>query len=81
MPFHVKSISISIAVLFFFIISVIGWFAGLAPFICCKRAMIGAVVTYIAASFAVKLINRILIEAMVQAKLNQQNGDAGAGRN
>ncbi len=79
MPFHVKSISISFSVLFFFIISVIGWIAGLTPFTCCKRALIGAVVTYIAASFVVRMINRILIEAMVRAKLNQQNGDVSAG--
>ena len=41
MPFPVKSISISFAVLFFFIISVIGWVAGLTPFTCCKRAIAG----------------------------------------
>ena len=81
MPFHVKSISVSFAVLFFFIISVIGWVAGLSPFTCCKRALIGAAVTYIATSVIVKMVNRVLIDAMVQAKLKQQNGDAGAGRN
>lgn len=81
MPFHVKSISISFAVLFFFIISVIGWFAGLTPFTCCKRALLGAAVTYLAAAIAVRLINYILIDAMIKAKMNQQNGDLGARGN
>ena len=78
MLFHVRSISISIAVLFFFIISLIGWTAGQTPFICCKRALLGAVIAYVTSTFAAKVINRVCIDAMVQARMNQQNGDAGA---
>lgn len=78
MLFHVRSISVSLAVLFFFIIAVIGWMAGLTPFICCKRAILGAVAAYIVTTVAVRIINRVLIDAMVQARINQQNGDAGA---
>lgn len=78
MLFHVKSVSVSLAVLFFFVISVIGWVVNLTPFVCCKRALLGAVITYVVATVAIKIINRVLIDAMVQARMNQQNGDAGA---
>lgn len=81
MPLHVKSISISLAVVFFFMISVIGSIAGLTPFVCCKRALIGSTAAYIVTSFVVRMVNRILIEAMVQAKMNQENGDVSARGN
>lgn len=76
MPFHVKSISMSLAVLFFFMIAVIGQMAGRTPFTCCKRAVLGAAAVYIIAGIVVRIVNRILIEAMLKAKMKQQNGDA-----
>ena len=75
MPFHVKSISMSLAVLCFFVIAVIGWLAGLTPFTCCKRAVLGAVVVYVISSMVVRIVNRILIDAMLKAQMKQQNGD------
>ncbi len=72
MPLHVKSIAVSIAVICFFGLSIIGWITGLSPFICCKRALAGAVIAYIAGTLAVKAVNAILISAMITNQMNQQ---------
>ncbi len=77
MPFHVKSISASLAVLFFFMIAAIGWLAGRTPFTCCKRAVLGAAVVYVISSIVMRIVNRILIDAMLKAQMKQQNGDTG----
>ena len=72
MPLHVRSISVSIAVICFFILSLVGWICGLSPYVCCKRALIGAVLAYIAGGWAVKAINTILVNAMIANQLEQQ---------
>ena len=80
MPLHVRSIAVSIAVICFFVLSLVGWFCGLSPFVCCKRALIGAVLTYIAGGWAVRAINAILVDAMIANQVNQQDG-SGFGAN
>ncbi len=74
MPLHVRSISVSAAVICFFGIAVIGWISGLSPFTCCKRALIAAIFAYVVATLAVKAINTILINAMTESRMNQQEG-------
>ena len=79
MPLHIRSIAVSIAVIFFFGLSLIGWISGLSPFTCCKRALLGAVLAYIAGAWAVKAINAILISAMITNQMDQQEGkDSGS---
>ncbi len=78
MPLNVRSIAVSIAVICFFVMSLIGWSSGLAPFVCCKRALIGAVLAYIAGGWVIRAINAILINAMIKSQVNQrkeENGD------
>ena len=72
MLLHVRSIAVSIAVICFFGVSLIGWVSGLSPYVCCKRALVGAVIAYISAAWAVKAINAILINAMITNQMNQQ---------
>jgi hypothetical protein len=72
MPLNVRSIAVSIAVICFFGLSVIGWISGLSPFTCCKRALTGAVCAYIISAYAVKAINAVLINAMIKSRMNQQ---------
>jgi len=79
MPLHVRSIAVSIAVICFFVLSIIGGVCGHSPFVCCKRALIGAILAYIAGRLAVKAINTILVDAMITNQMNQQdNSDFGA---
>lgn len=74
MPLHVRSIAVSIAVICFFVMSLIGLASGLTPFVCCKRALIGAVLAYIAGGWAVRAINSILVNAMIANRMNEQDG-------
>ncbi len=72
MPLHVRSVAVSFAVTCFFGVSLIGWISGLSPFTCCKRALVGGVLAYIAGIWVVKAVNAILISAMVTNEVNQQ---------
>ncbi len=78
MLLHTRSIAVNIAVACFFALSLIGWASGLSPFVCCKRAMIGAVLAYVAGVWAVKAINAVLIHAMIANQIDQQNRSASA---
>jgi len=77
MPLRVRSIAVSSAVICFFGLSFISWFSGLSPFTCCRRALLGAVVAYIAASLAVRAINTILTNAMITSQMNKHKDKAG----
>jgi hypothetical protein len=77
MPLHVRSIAVNIAVICFFTLSLVGWIRGLSPYICCERATIGAILAYIAAAWAVRGINAILIHAIIAKQVDQQmNSDS-----
>lgn len=76
MPLHVRSIAVSIAVVCFFALSIIGGFCGLSPFVCCKRALMGAILAYIIGGWAVRAINAILIDAMITNQMNEHE-DSG----
>ncbi|UCE48641.1 MAG: hypothetical protein JSW47_00545 [Phycisphaerales bacterium] len=73
MPLHVRSIAVSIAVICFFVMSLIGWASGLTPFVCCKRALIGAVLAYMAGCWAVRAINSILVNAILASQTKKQD--------
>ena len=72
MLLHGRSIAINMAVLCFFALSFIGWISGLSLFVCCKRALIGAIIVYIVGGWAVKAINAILVNAMIENHMNRQ---------
>jgi hypothetical protein len=76
MPLDSRSIAISTAVLCFFCLSFIGWISNLAPFTCCKRAVAGALIAYIATKLTVKAINIILTNAMIMSHMKQQRQKA-----
>jgi hypothetical protein len=91
MPLNVRSISVSLSVVCFFCLSLIGWVSGLSPFICCKRALVGAVLAYIGGNWAVRMINRILINAIINRQIERHEsftansmikaGEIGSGGN
>jgi len=66
-----RSIAVSTAVFCFFAVGIIGSFGGLSPFTCCKRALLGAAVAYLAAGTAVKAVNAILVQAMIASQVDQ----------
>jgi len=81
MPLHIRSIAINVAVICFFILSLVGWVSGLSPSVCCKRATIGAVLAYIAGAWAVRAVNAVLIHAMIAKQVDQEmNSDSALNR-
>ena len=72
MPIHVRSKAISAAVAIFFALSIVGIWMKQSPFTCCKRALIGAVLAYIAMSIAVNIINAIIKHAIIESHANRQ---------
>ena len=72
MPLHIKSVAVSFAVACFFGVSLIGLISGHSPFTCCKRALAGAVLAYIAAAWAARGVNAIVVSAMVTNQMNEQ---------
>ncbi len=77
MLLNVRSIAISVAVTAFFGLSLISWFSGLAPFTCCKRALVGAAGAYMAASLTIRAINAILTNAIITSQVSQREQDNG----
>ncbi len=80
MPLDVRKISINIAVICFFGLSIIMLVSGLPPYTCCKRAIIGAFLVYIAAGIAVRLINMILIDAMISKQMEKDENPKTANK-
>jgi hypothetical protein len=58
----------------------IGWITGLPTFTCCKRALVAAVIAYIAGTWFVKALNAILISAMVTNQMNQKEENNSGDR-
>ncbi len=81
MPLNTRPIAINIAVIFFFSLSFVGWIRGLSPFTCCKRAVGGALLAYLAAILAVKIINAILINIIITRQLNEQKENSSGDGN
>jgi len=78
MPLNIRPIAVSFAVICFFGISIAACLSGLTPFTCCKRAITGALLAYIAAALAVAAINAILISAMVENEMKQEKEQSSA---
>ena len=72
MLIRVRPIAISVAVVFFFGLSIVCLLNGLASFTCCKRALIGAALAYIATSLAVNIVNAVLTSAIIDSHTNRQ---------
>jgi hypothetical protein len=67
----IRSVAVYFAAMIFFIMSLTGWFCGQSPATCCNRAILGAIVTYIAVSIAAKAIAKVIMDAMIESKMNQ----------
>jgi len=75
MLLNTRSTAISLSVLTFFALSIVCWWYGLSPFTCCKKALIGALCAYVAGQIGAKIINAILINAMITSKEEEVEKD------
>ncbi len=71
MPLDVRAIAVKAAVIGFFVLSLVQVFAGLSPFTCCKRAGIGAAITYLATAMAIKAVNAIITDAIIKKQVRR----------
>jgi len=72
MLIHTRPVAITAAVISFFAVSLVGMFMGLDPFICCKRAFLGAALFYIVTAIVVSIINAILTSAIIDHHINKR---------
>jgi hypothetical protein len=75
-----RPIAMRTAVIGFFALSIVGSIGGLAPYVCCKRALLGAAVAYGAGGVAVRAINAILTQAMITSQINKDKERSGDGK-
>ncbi|MHC4843949.1 MAG: hypothetical protein ACYTFM_07385 [Planctomycetota bacterium] len=75
MLLNVRSTAISLSVITFFALSIVSWSYSLPTFTCCKKALIGAICVYIISRFCAKIINAILINAMVTSKEEKEKNN------
>jgi hypothetical protein len=72
-----RPIAFMLAIVGFFALSIVSTIVGLAPDTCCERALGGAFVIYIATSVAVRAINMILTQAMIEGRIDKDTaGDS-----
>ena len=71
MPLPKRFIAFSSAIVGFFTLSLVGTAAGLGPYMCCKRAVFGSIVIYVAASIAVGIVNGVLTRAMIASQMSK----------
>ena len=71
MPFDQKSTAMTVAVLVFFITSIIGAFCKNSPFTSCKRSLIAMLAAYVFTTIVVKIINAILLHAIISKQVNR----------
>lgn len=81
MPLNVRKASVNLAVICFFVLSIVTLLSGLSPFTCCKRAITGALLVYIVSGITVRIINMILIDAMVTNQMEQPDNSEVAKKN
>lgn len=79
MPLSPRAIAVSTAVICFFALAILGWFSGLMPATCCKRAVLGALFAYAVVALIVKVINAALMDAIVTREITKQKEMYGGG--
>ena len=80
MPIQVRPIAVSSAVVFFFAVGIVGSVSGLSPFVCCKKALIAAVLAYVLTTIMVRAVNAIITSAIIEHQLNKQREEDGGGK-
>lgn len=72
MPLYERAIAMKISISAFFIIAAVAAVVGVEPLTCCKRAVLGAVIVYVMASATVKIVNAVLINAMIKKQMEKE---------
>jgi hypothetical protein len=68
-----RPIAVPAAVLVFFAMAAVGTYAEVAPHAVAIKAAIGAVITYVIVSFAVRMFVNMMVDSMIRRKLSEMN--------
>jgi hypothetical protein len=74
---HARYVAVSAAVICFFGLGIVGSIGGLSPDVCCQRALLGAIVAYVAAHAAVRAVTAILTHAMITSQIQRDKEQVG----
>ncbi len=66
-----KRVALSIAVMGFFVLALVGWLGGCTMFTCGVRALIGAGVIFLIVRIAFKLLVGVIADTMVKARMSR----------
>ena len=64
----------------FFLLAFVGWLCGHSPFLCAKRAAMGAVGLYVLALVAGRIAISIMADAFVKAEAEKRREESGGER-
>ncbi len=73
MILHTRSVAVSAAVLCFFAVGIVGSLYGLTPATCGQRGLLAAAVMYAVTAAALRAINMIVTQAMIESQLRKEN--------
>ena len=71
MPLEQRPIAMTVAVFAFFTAGIVSALCKNCPFTCCKRALIAMLVAYIFTTIVVKIINAVLVDAIVSKQVDR----------
>jgi tetrahydromethanopterin S-methyltransferase subunit E len=70
-----RPIAVPAAVMVFFLMAAVGVYFDVAPHAVAVKAGIGAVITYLIVSVAVRIFVNVMVESMIRKKMNEANQD------
>lgn len=77
MLLQTRPIAFTAAVIAFFLFSIVASVVNLSPYMCCKRAVLGALAVYAVVSVATRAVNAILTGAMIASQISKDHtGDS-----
>jgi hypothetical protein len=71
MPLNQKTIALTAAVFAFFTTSIVAAVCKNSPYTCCKRALIAMLAAYFFTAVMVRIINAILVDAIISKQVNK----------
>ena len=71
MPLEQRPIAITTAVFAFFTAGIVSAFCKNCPYTSCKRALIAMLAAYVFTTIVVKIINAVLVDAIVSKQVNR----------
>ena len=79
MILHPRFVAVSAAVLCFFAVGIVGSLHSLTPSTCCRRGLLAAAIMYLVVGAALRAINMIVTQAMIESHLRKENLSDNAG--